>query len=194
MRIELNLSKQPFTNHRLLWIAVVAVIFACLWSGIWIKAETADAQRTADDFEQRIRARQSEFDRLKAEEENRRHEEEKIVLTREEATQLAAARRILPYKAFSMARMISDIEGYVPPDTRILSISVGAVLGEADAMTAQVELRALGKTAAELTEMMTRLQKSEGLFVVGDASQAQATDTGEIPFSMTIGYRQRVGQ
>lgn len=190
MQIRLNLSKRPFTNHRLLWIAIGAVFFICFWTALWIKAETVDASRAKIQLEERIRDRQSEFERLKQEEENRKREEAKIVLSREEATQLAAARRLLPYKAFSMGRMIGDIEAFVPPDTRILSIKVGSVLDEADSMSAEVELSALGKTAAQLTDMMTRLQKSEGLFVVGDVSQSQAADTGEIPFTMTIGYRQ----
>lgn len=161
---------------------------------MWIKVETGDATMAAMQFEERIKERQSEFEKLRKEDEDRKREEAKIVLSPEEATQLAAARRLLPYRAFSMGRLIGDIEGFVPPDTRILSIKVGSVVDSADSMTAEVELTALGKTTAQLTDMMTQLQKSEGLFFVADVSQSQAADSGEIPFTMTIGYKQSKGR
>ena len=51
-----------------------------------------------------------------------------------------------------------------------------------------MDISAVGKTAAQLTELMSKLEKSGGLFVVGEVSQGQVSDTGEVPFLVLVTY------
>jgi hypothetical protein len=145
-------------------------------------AETAECER-------QIKARQDEFEKRKAEEEQRRREESKIVLSLEESSQLASARLLIPRRVFSADRLLGDVEQYLPKDARILGLKVGSVTPETAGIMTDVEISALGKTAAQLTEMLSLLEKSNGLFMVVDALQSQAADTGEIPFTIRVNYR-----
>jgi hypothetical protein len=53
---------------------------------------------------------------------------------------------------------------------------------------ARVEIKAIGTTAAEMTEMMANLEKSGGLFAVGNTGQETMTENGETPFTLTLTY------
>src|SRR6266576_2637513 len=39
MRTQINLSRQPFTNRRVLWIVLVAVYLTSFWLFLWIATE-----------------------------------------------------------------------------------------------------------------------------------------------------------
>lgn len=125
------------------------------------------------------------------ESEKRKREQQKVVITEQQATQLASARQLIQRKTFAWNRMISDIEEYVPKNTRILSIKVQEISKNNDEVTARIVVKALGTTTDELPTMMTNLEKSNGLFVVGDTGQDTTTDTGETPFTLDLIYKPR---
>jgi Tfp pilus assembly protein PilN len=89
--------------------------------------------------------------------------------------------------------MISDLEGYVPKNTRIMSIKVDEIANAGEGVAARVEVKAIGTTAAEMTEMMANLEKSGGLFVVGNTGQETMTENGETPFTLSLAYNPRGG-
>jgi hypothetical protein len=144
----------------------------------------------ADSVQIRIKDQEARVHAGRLQEAERRSRmQPKVVISEPDAVQLAAARQLIERKNFSWDRIISDIEGYVPNDTRILSIKVGEVAASPEGVYATVEVKALGKTPAELTEMMTKMDASGGLFERRQASQEQATDSGEVPFTLVLAYR-----
>lgn len=167
----------------------MAITAGCVLWGTWLQARTAEVIADTAECERQIKARQDEFERRKAEEEQRRREAAKIVLSLEESSQLASARLLIPRRAFSADKLLGDVEHYIPQDARILGLKVGSVTAGAGGTVADAEISALGKTAAQLTEMLSLLEKSNGLFVVIEALQSQAADTGEIPFTIRVNYR-----
>lgn len=138
-------------------------------------------------------SRKAEVERVKKEEEERQKQEAKIFLSEEDTYQLAAARQLIVRKSFGWDKMIGDLERFVPKDTRVVTIKVNGITRDENGVTASLELSALGKTPAELTEMMTALEKSEGLFDVGDTGQGETADTGETPFTLELQYHPRSG-
>jgi len=130
-------------------------------------------------------------DRAIEEAERRKREHQKVVITEQQAMQLASARQLIQRKMFSWNRMISDIEEYVPKNTRIMSIKVQEIASNSDDVTARIQVKALGTTTDELTTMMTNLEKSNGLFVVGDTNQDPTIESGETPFTLDLLYKPR---
>jgi len=194
MRTRINLSRRPFTNHRLLWIALVGAYFVAFWLFLWMTAEKGRVLAKQTELTQRIEAgKQAAKDATDAEE-KRKRERQKIVLTEEQAMQLASARRLIQRKAFSWNRMITDIEEYVPKNTRIMSIKVAEIVNTADEVMARVEVKALGTTPDEMTAMMSNLVKSGGLFIVGETGQEAATESGETPFTLNLIYKPSRGE
>jgi hypothetical protein len=189
MRIDLNLSGRPFTNHRLFWMAVSFILLISLWLSLSITSEKARVRAQADELQNRIKDRQAEVEKIKQEAETRRKQEQKTVLTEQEIYQLESARQLIFRRSFSWSRLIRQIEDYVPPDTRIVGIKVQNIAQGPSGMTADLEISAVGKNAPQLTEMMERFEKSGGIFTTGDSTQGQATETGEVPFTIKLQYR-----
>ena len=130
-------------------------------------------------------------DKANEDAEKRKREQQKVVISEQQAMQLASARQLIQRKMFSWNRMVSDIEEYVPKNTRILSIKVQEISKNSDEVTARIQVKALGTTTDELTTMMTNLEKSSGLFVVGDTGQDPTTENGETPFTLDLTYKPR---
>ena len=188
MRTNLNLSGRPFINHRLYWIGVALVLFIGGWLALRINGQKLAAHAKADSIEAQIKARQADEERAKREEAQRRIEKMKRLMSEQEMLQLAAARQMIASKSFSWDRMIKDFDGYVPDKARItnLKITEFAAVGES---AAQVEVKALGKTPGQMTEMMKKLEDSNGRFRIVQTMQEQVTEAGEIPFTINLQYR-----
>jgi len=193
MRTKLNLSTRPFTNHRLFWIALVVVYFTSLWLVLWFANEKGSAIVRADDLKRRIDSQKQLVKEATDEMERRKKQQVKVVVTEPQAIELAAARQLIQRKVFSWNRMLSDIEEYVPKNTRIVSIKVEESANTPDEAMARVQVKAIGTTAVEMTEMMVSLEKSGGLFEVGETGQEATTENGETPFTLNLTYRPRRG-
>ena len=193
MRTYINLSKRPFTNHRLFWVTLAIVYLTCLWMLLWITSEKSRVIAKAGETKQRIDGQKQLVAEKIREQEQKKREQQKIVVTEQQAMELAAARQLIQRRVFSWNRMIGDIEEYVPKNTRIMSVKVDEILNTAEEVSARVQVKAIGTTANEKTEMMLSLEKSGGLFVVGEAGQDPTTDSGETPFTLNLTYTPRRG-
>lgn len=188
MRTQINLSRRPFTNHRLLWIALAAIYFVAFWLFLWMTAEKGRVLAKQTELTQRIEGQKTAAAAAIEEQERRKREQQKIILNEQQALQLASARQLIQRKAFSWNKMIGDIEEYVPKKTRIMSIKVEGIVSTTEEVIARVQVKALGTTPDELTEMMSNLEKSGGRFIVGETGQEAAAESGETPFTINLVY------
>lgn len=188
MRTSINLSRQPFTNHRIFWIALTAVYLTSFWLLLWITNEKGRVIASETNTKQLIAGQKQAADDAKRERERRTTEDAKIVVTEQQAIQLAAARQLIERKGFSWNRMIADLEEYVPKNTRILSIKMDEFAGSGAAVVASIQVKAVGTTPAEMTEMMANLLKSDGSFTTGEANQDPTAESGETPFTLQLTY------
>lgn len=193
MRTKLNLSTRPFTNHRVFWIVLVVVYFTSLWLVLWFANEKGSMIVRADDLKRRIDSQKQLVKEATDDLERRKKNEVKVVVTEPQAIELAAARQLIQRKVFSWNRMLSDIEEYVPKNTRIISIKVEENANTTDEAIARIQVKAIGTTPSEMTEMMISLEKSAGLFEVGETGQEATTENGETPFTLNLTYRPRRG-
>jgi hypothetical protein len=172
-----------------LWIVLVAIYLTGFWLFLWIATEKDRVLAKQTELKLQIEGqRQSAID-AKLEQERRSQSEQKIVATEQQAVQLAGARQLIQLKTFSWNRMIGEIEGFIPNKTRIMSIKVEEIANEGDQLLAAVQVKALGTTPAEMTEMMIALEKSGGLFTVGETGQDATVESGETPFTLNLIYK-----
>ena len=189
MRTRINLSSRPFTNHRLLWIAVVASYFLALWLFLWMNTEKSRVLAKQTEIIQRMEGQKQALKDALEEEQRRKQLQQKTVLTEQQAIQLASARQLINKKMFSWNRMIGDIEEYVPKKARIMSIKVDEIGGAGQEVVASIRVKALGTTPAEMTEMMSNLANSGGRFIVGETGQDAIVESGETPFTLNLIYK-----
>ena len=188
MRTSLNLSSRPFANHRLFWIAIAVVFFVSLWLGLWVNSEKSRVSAKADEVAGLVKDQEGKVEEYTRELERRRKAEEKVALNEEDAVQLASARQLIASKAFSWNKLIGDIERFVPNKAKVVSIQVAGASNENGSVAAQVEIKALGQTSGQLTEMMETFEKSGGLFEVRSFGQDAVVETGEVPFTLRVTY------
>ena len=188
MRTSLNLATKPFINHRLFWIAAVTLFFLSLWFALWVNAEVSRVRQEAAGVESQIKAQEGRVQEYRDELERRRRAEAAIIMTPEQGRELAAAHQLVANRAFSWNRLIANIERFVPKKAKVTSIQVAESAADDQRVVAQLEIKAVGQTAAQLTEMMESMDKSGGLFEVKSFTQEQAIENGEIPFTLRVSY------
>ena len=194
MRTSLNLASRPFANHRLLWIAIALVFFVSLWLGLWVNSEKVRVSAKADEVAGLVAAQAGKVEEYKKELERQSKANERTALSEPDAIELASARQLIASKAFSWNKLLSDIEQFVPKKTKIASIQVAETSTEGESVAAQLEIKALGQSAGQLTEMMENLEKSGGLFEVRTFGQDATADTGETPFTLRVTYLPHRGE
>ena len=194
MRTSLNLSSRPFANHRLFWIAIALIFFFSLWLGLWVNSEKSRVSAKADETAGMVKAQEGKVEEYKKELERRSKANERIPLNEQDAVELASARQLIANKAFSWNKLIADIERFVPNHAKVVSIQVSGASTESGSLAAQVEIKAIGQTSAQLTEMMESLEKSGGLFEVRSFGQEAIADSGEVPFALRVTYLPNRGE
>ena len=102
--------------------------------------------------------------------------------------ELASARQLLARRAFSINRVMADLEHYVPKDAKLVGLKVEKVAPLGQPITAAIEVKAIGKTPAQLTEMMEKIEKSGGVFAIRQSTQEASQDTSEVPFTLVLVY------
>src|SRR5215211_2049115 len=104
MRTDLNLSSRPFSNHRIFWIAVVAVFFISLWLLLWVSAEKSLVSAQADRLSRRITAQEEIVKQAEIDKQMRSQSQVEVKLDDQQRMQLAAARQLVSRKSFSWNR------------------------------------------------------------------------------------------
>jgi len=169
-------------------MGVLTVVIICIFS-IWsISEQKSLAAGEIDRINASLKGRQLLVEKMKEAEEARKKADDQIFLTPQDQVQLAGARQLISRRVFSWDKLMSDLEGAVPSKAKIIGVKVSNLKFGVDGPVAEVDINALGNKASELTEMMATLDKTGGLFTVGEVSQSQMNDSGQIPFNLAVQY------
>ncbi|HKP13653.1 MAG TPA: hypothetical protein VJZ91_16150 [Blastocatellia bacterium] len=188
MRTTLNLSGRPFVNHRLLYMAIAAVLLISLWLYLWTVSERTLVTAKANSAAMRARDAQERLDKTRQESEAKAQEQQPPPVSDGDRLELASARQLLASRAFSFNRLVADLEHYVPKPARLIGLKVEKVAPIGQPISANVEVKALGQSAAAMTEMMERIEKSGGLFAIRQSTQEASQDSSEVPFTLVLTY------
>lgn len=188
MRNSLNLSSRPFHNHRLLWIAILATFLVSFWMLVWAATEKDVAHAKADRVAARIKSQQDDVKRIIDEREKRAREQQPPDVKEQDRLELAAARQLIARRAFNWDRMITEMERYVPKQARITGMKIEQVTALGQSLSATVEVKAIGMSTGQMTEMMEAFERSGGLFAVRQTTQDAPDEAGGVPFTINLVY------
>ena len=194
MRTTLNLSGRPFANHRLVYIAVAAVLLISLWLYLWTISERGLVTAKANSVAVRVRDAQDRLDKALQDNEKNTHTQQQPPISDMERLELAAARQLLERRAFSFNRLVADLEHYVPKQARLIGLKIEKIAPLGQPMTASIEIKAIGQSSAQMTEMMEKVEKSGGLFAIRQSTQEALQDTSEVPFTLVLVYNPERGE
>jgi Tfp pilus assembly protein PilN len=189
MRTNLNLSRRPFTNRRLFWLSVFVVLIMSFGLALWVASEQTRLGARITDLNQQITQKSKYVNELVAKQAEITKEVPQTVLDEQQVYELASARILVARKGFSWNRLLSDIESHVPQNVRLLSIKIEEGSAVKQASAAAIEVKAMGKQAGQMTEMMQSLEKSGGVFELDQAIQDAVSESSEVPFTLKLLYR-----
>jgi Tfp pilus assembly protein PilN len=187
--MNLNLSRQPYTNRRLFWICLFAILLAGMSFAFWTATGRAQVALEINDLKGQIKQKQASLDALKEKADKNKVTVIQTVLTEEQKYQLASARQLIAQKSFSWNALLSDIEKYVPKRVRILTIKIGEDAKTKEMGTVLIEIAAAGEAPAQMTEMMSNIENSSGRFTLDQADQIQTAEDGSVPFNLKLIYK-----
>jgi hypothetical protein len=172
----------------LFWIAIASVFFLSLWLFLWITSAKNLVIAKADRINLNIKDLQGQVTQAKLEQERRSHDQKPPEVTDQDRIELASARQLLDRKSFSWNKVIAEIERYVPKFARVTGLKIDEIanLGQDD--IANIEIKVIGQTPAQMTEMMEMIEKSGGLFAIRQSNQDAPDESGEVPFTLNLIY------
>lgn len=189
MRTNLNLSRRPFTNRRPFWLGVFAVLVLSFGFALWVASEKSRVEAQIADLDAERKQKEKSVKALQAQAAEGTKEVPQTVLTDQQAYELASARLLLSRKGFSWNTLLKDIESHVPKDVRLLTIKIEEGSRVKQDGGAAIEIKAMGRQAAQMTEMMQSIEKSGGVFELDQAVQDALSESGEVPFTLKVFYR-----
>lgn len=169
-------------------MAIAAILLVSLWLYLWTASERTLVTAKADSATMRARDAQERLDKARQANEAKAHEQQPPPVSDMDRLELASARQLLTSRAFSFNRLVADLEPYVPKSARLMGLKADKIAPLGQPITASVEIKALGQTAAAMTEMMEKLEKSGGVFIVRQSTQEATQDTTEVPFTLVLTY------
>ena len=169
-------------------MAIALVFFISLWLLLWITTEKYEVSAKADRINLTIKDLQGQVEIAKQERERREREQKPPDVTYQDRIELASARQLLERKSFSWNRVMGEIEHYIPKDARVFGLKIDEIanLGRDD--VANIEIKMIGKSPAQMTEMMEMIEKSGGLFAIRQSSQDAPDESGAVPFTLALIY------
>jgi Tfp pilus assembly protein PilN len=186
---KLNLANQPFRNRALPWtIAAVVTVSSLLALVLIIRASVAtnaEASRVERDVNNL---------RQQAKELQQHAEEIKEALTPEQLQTLQAAHTLVDRKRFSWSRLFADLEASLPSSVRVTRINVRDVALRGDQTYAELEVTVVGKTDAEVTQMIGEMDRA-GIFQADPMAQDAQNEKnqGGTEWTLRVYYKPRPG-
>ena len=189
MSANLNLASLPFRNRTLPWTVTGIVALVSLVALFFIVQSSLQTNAQADMVERDVKGLREQADVLKAQAERVRES-----LTPEQAQTLDAARSLADRKRFSWSRLLADLEAELPSNVRVTRIGVRDVAFRGGEPHADLDLTVVGKNTADVTEMITRMDR-EGIFQVEPVSQTLPKGRGEsgTEWVLQVFYKPRAG-
>jgi Tfp pilus assembly protein PilN len=184
---RLNLASNPFRNRTLPWTVAVVVSAVSLLALIFILAQYRDESAKAAAAETQVATMTAERDRLL------KHADEiRQNIPPEQLKTLDAAHALVSRKSFSWSQLFSDLEEVLPLNVRVSRINVRDVAQFGDQTRAELDLTVVGKTPADVTDMMEKMNHA-GTFSATPVTENQKSGRGETGYEwvLRVNYVQR---
>jgi Tfp pilus assembly protein PilN len=187
--MKLNLSSSPFRNRALPWTVTAVVALVSILALLFIARATVQTSAQAETTEREVADLRKQTVAL-----NRRADEIRSALTPEQKRTLKSAHALVDRKRFSWSRLFADLEAALPNNVRVARITVKDVTADGDRTVADLDLVAVSKSAATITQMIKDMA-SAGVFraeLISQNLQRGRGETGE-EYEMNVHYVPRAG-
>ena len=192
MRIDLNLSKEPFRNRSAFWLIVTGSYVLVLISLVFVLARAgavgADTAALMDETAKQtavIAELEATIAEMKA-------AEGRALFTDADRRALDDARVLLERKSVAWSRLLGDLEPYVPERAKLTGIQIIGFEGSGTSLVVRLQISGTGKDIDQMTTFLSRLDGSGGRFVSDPVENGPVTDSNDFEFIIDVLYRPSV--
>jgi cell division protein FtsB len=194
MRPIVNLSRQPFRNRRLFWLAILGIFGVSSYFGL-------NAIQEKVRLEQQIIAQQESLRKVSPQAAKKTDPKEPLstlTITPDKNRELLSASELIERRAFSWSQLLNDIERYIPANVRVLRVAVNKVkandqnavaagAASSDDRTILLTLEVVGRSTTDVTRMMTDFERS-GIFIVKPREKKVLEGLPDVEFTLDVEY------
>ena len=194
MRPIANLSRHPFRNRRLFWLAILGIFGVSSYFGL-------NAIHEKVRLEQRLIAEQETLRNavpVPAKKGDPRESASTLTITPDKNRELLSASELIERRAFSWSQLLNDIEHHIPANVRVLRVAVNKVkakdqntgaAGAAnnDERTILLTMEVIGKSTTDVTKMITDFERS-GIFTVNPREKKVLDGMTDVQFTLDVEY------
>ncbi|MBK6313129.1 MAG: hypothetical protein IPF53_02110 [Blastocatellia bacterium] len=192
MRIDLNLSKEPFRNRTAFWLIVTGSYVVVLFSLVFVLARAgavgADTAALMDETAKQtavIAELEATIAEMKA-------AEGRALFTDADRRALDDARVLLERKSVAWSRLLGDLEPYVPERAKLTGIQIIGFEGSGASLVVRLQISGTGKDIDQMTTFLSRLDGSGGRFASDPVENGPVTDSNDFEFIIDVLYRPTV--
>ncbi len=192
MRIDLNLSREPFRNRTAFWLVVgcsyalvlIALVVVLARAGA-VGADTAALNDEKTKQNAVIADLEAKISEMKA-------AESKALFTDADRRALDEARALLERKSVGWSRLLGDLEPYVPVRSKLTNIEIVGFEGSGSSLVVRLKLSGTGRDIDQMTTFLARLDGSGGKFAAEPVENGPIAESSDFSFTIDVRYRPTV--
>lgn len=192
MRIDLNLSREPFRNRTAFWLVVsasyllvlITLVIVLMRAGA-VGADTAALSEEAMEQAATIAELEARIAEMKS-------AESSALFTDADRRALDDARRLLERKSVGWSRLLGDLEPHVPVRAKLTGIQVVGFEGTGPSLVVRLRISGQGRDIDQMTTFLARLDGSGGRFESDPVENGPHAESSDFAFVIDVRYRPTV--
>jgi hypothetical protein len=189
MRIDINLAKEPFTNHSLYWVVLAAAYVVATVALLAVLAKAGDVGAETEVKRAEIARQEAQVKELEGLINNFVETESRTVFLPQDRVALDDARKLINRKAFSWSKLLSELEPYVPANSKVTDIALVSMAGEGADRVVSLSISCRAKDVEQLSVMLANFDRSGGRFLADPVQNGPANDSDEFEFTVSVRYK-----
>lgn len=191
MRIDVNLSSEPFRNRSLFWLSMALAYAVVLAAGLAVLARSGAVDADADRLKGDVAKQEKQIGELEAQIQQMRDVQSSAVVSPADRVALDEARALIDRKSVSWSQLLVELEHFVPARSKLNSVGIGAIQGTGANRAVTLQLALSGMEQSQVTEILAKFDASGGRFSA-EPQTITPSDTG-VEYSLGVTYRPGVG-
>ncbi|HKX30442.1 MAG TPA: hypothetical protein VJ302_22310 [Blastocatellia bacterium] len=187
MKPLVNLANQPFSNRRLLWLAIGLFFAVPSYFGLQALGNMAALELEISKQTEITTGLEAQLKKVD------KPVKTNVAISIDRNRELLVAGDLITRRAFSWSQLLSDIERNLPGGVRVIKVGVTQILPQekdgtiGDDVTASLSLVVVGKSNLDVTMMINKFQES-GRFKVVPVAKKQLEGVNDVEFTLKVDY------
>lgn len=192
MRIDLNLSREPFRNRTAFWLVVSSAYALVLITLVVVLARAGAVGADTEALNEEVTKQAAVITDLEARIAEMKAAQSRALFTDADRRALDEARGLLERKSVGWTRLLGDLEPYVPVRSKLTNIEIVGFEGSGSSLVVRLQVSGTGRDIDQMTTFLARLDGSGGKFAAEPIENGPVPESSDFTFTIEVKYRPSV--